>query len=289
MAKTTDQIALNDWQAVGRYEDIPFGKPRATRLLGQHIVVEREESGAVCAFETDEAGARGNRVQAKERYGHVFVTLGDSPRQLLEMPEFEEPGRRLITCGIVTVKASPLRIVENFLDMAHFPFVHTDILGAEPHTSVPTYKAEIRPDVDEVWATDCQFYQQQAAMSASGGQQTQYEYRVSSPFITVLYKTCPARPEAWDLIGLFAQPLEEGHCDVHTFMLLFDDVTPDVDLVHFQQTIFVQDRSILENQRPQLMPLTPGHEVPIRADIMSTAYRRWLHQKGLKFGALKAA
>ncbi len=34
------------------------------------------------------------------------------------------------------------------------------------------------------------------------------------------------------------------------------------DLIHFQQTIFLQDRSILENQIPRLLPLDPGMEIP---------------------------
>jgi len=33
--------------------------------------------------------------------------------------------------GAVNVRASGLRIVENFLDLAHFPYVHTDILGTD--------------------------------------------------------------------------------------------------------------------------------------------------------------
>ncbi len=89
------------------------------------------------------------------------------------------------------VRTSGLRIVENFLDMAHFPFVHTDILGAEPHTEVAQYATEIRRDVDEVWATNCRFFQPQAAASATEGIVTEYQYRVASPFVTVLYKTCP--------------------------------------------------------------------------------------------------
>jgi len=287
MPKTSDTVALNDWQALGRSEDVPDHKPRVTRLLGQPVRLERE-AGAVAGWELDERGVKTQPIATQERYGHVFATLGDRPRALLEMPEFDEPGRRLITCGIVTVKASPLRIVENFLDMAHFPYVHPGILGAEPDTEVAPYKAEIRTDVDEVWATECTFFQQQAAMSATGGITTRYEYRVTSPFITVLYKTCPIRDDAWDLIGLFVQPLEEDHCDVHTFMLLYDEDNPDIALVHFQQTIFLQDRSILENQRPVLMPLETGRENPVRADLMSSQYRRWLRSKNFRFGALRS-
>ena len=98
----------------------------------------------------------------------VWTTLGEPARDIVDIPEAAEPDRRFVPCGAVTVNASGLRIVENFLDMAHFPFVHTDILGAEPHTEVLHYTTEIRRDVDEVWATNCQFFQPKAAMSAQG-------------------------------------------------------------------------------------------------------------------------
>ena len=106
-----------------------------------------------------------------------------------------EPGRRLITCGSVRVHTSSSWIVENFLDMAHFPFVHTGILGAESHTEVGDYKAELRREVDEVWATKCEFYQPKAAAAAGAGQMVHYQYRVMTPFVAVLYKTCPSRPK----------------------------------------------------------------------------------------------
>ena len=76
------------------------------------------------------------------------------------------------------------------------------------------------------------------------------------------------------------QPLRIG-----VAMALFDDTTSLTDLIHFQQTIFVQDRSILENQLPRLLPLDPGMEVPTQADLTSVAYRRWLKRAGYTYGA----
>jgi phenylpropionate dioxygenase-like ring-hydroxylating dioxygenase large terminal subunit len=46
----------------------------------------------------------------------------------------------------------------------------------------------------------------------------------------------------------------------------------------------LQDRIILENQRPVLLPLEPRLETPTRADASSIAYRRWLKEKGLTYG-----
>jgi len=43
MTKTTDPVARNDWQVIGRTDDIKYGKPRQTRLLGQNLVAERKK------------------------------------------------------------------------------------------------------------------------------------------------------------------------------------------------------------------------------------------------------
>lgn len=287
MSKTTDTVALNDWQTIGRIEDVHPCAARRTRLLGQDIVAERDKAGAVHIFECDGAGRKAASLPVREVYGHVWTSLGTPERDLIDMPEFDEPGRRLITCGAVTVRTSPLRIVENFLDLAHFPYVHGGVLGIELQSEVTDYDIEIRRPENEIWATQCRFFQPQAAKSADGGQISEYMYRVASPFVTILYKTCPIRPGAWDLIGLFVQPLDEEICDVHSFVLAFDETSSDNDLLHFQQMIFVQDRSILENQVPALLPLDPRDENAIRADATSMAYRRWLRDKGLKFGAVK--
>ena len=138
-----------------------------------------------------EGGSLGEILPTRERYGFIWTTLGTPERELFDIPEADEPDRRHVVCGAVAVRASGLRIVENFLDMAHFPFVHTDILGAEPHTEVRHYTTEIRRDVDEVWATNCEFFQPQAALSATGGTMTQYMYRVAAPFQTLALQDLP--------------------------------------------------------------------------------------------------
>jgi phenylpropionate dioxygenase-like ring-hydroxylating dioxygenase large terminal subunit len=274
-----DEASLNQWYAIHTLDDLPAGET-ADRLLGTDIVVARAADGAIAVREARD----GRPLPILQRYRYLWTSLGTPPADLFALPEAEEPDRRIVECGAVLVQASGLRIVENFLDMAHFPYVHTDILGAEPHTEVPRYAVEIRRDVDEVWATDCQFYQPQAAMSAKEGITTQYMYRVMAPFATLLYKTCPNAPNRWDVICLFVQPLDPDRCRAHPVMFLLDEETSLADLVHFQQMIFLQDRIILENQRPVLLPLEPRAEIPTRADATSIAYRRWLKEKGVTYG-----
>ncbi len=272
----TDPVR-DEWYPVALVSQLR-NAPRDTLLLGTAIRIALDDNGVTVT-------ADGKALLSHVRYGHVWTSLGTPPHPVFAMPEADQPGRRLVDVGLVRVKCSPLRAVENFLDIAHFPFVHTDILGAEPHTEVGRYDVAIRDEVDEVWATKVQFYQPQAAKSAQGGITTEYMYRVPAPTVAVLYKTCPPRPGEWDVITLFVQPLTETLCEVWPWMALFDDETPMTDLIHFQQTIFLQDRSILENQQPSLLPLDPGMEIPTRADLTSVAYRRWLKRRGYTFGA----
>lgn len=273
-----DPVIRNQWYPVAIAAQIAAGGERQTMLLGHDIRVFRDEDGPAVSLDN------GERLKVTEAYGHVWASLGE-PGEIFPIPEAAQEGRRFVDVGAVRVKCSPLRAVENFLDIAHFPFVHTDVLGAEPHTEVYRYQVDIRDDVDEVWATKVRFYQPQAAKSAEGGIETDYQYRVPAPTCAVLYKTCPPRPEEMDVIAIFVQPLTEELCDAWPWMALFDDDSSMADMIQFQQMIFLQDRSILENQLPRKLPLDPGLEIPTRADMTSIAYRRWLKKRGYSYGA----
>ncbi|OLP60254.1 (2Fe-2S)-binding protein [Xaviernesmea oryzae] len=274
-----DQAALDQWYPLATESVLARGRT-PSRLLGTDLAIDKADDGALTVTIAGSAVP----LPVLHRFGLVWVTLGRPSGGLFALPEADETDRRVVNCGAVAVHASGLRIVENFLDMAHFPFVHTDILGAEPHTEVLHYTTEIRRDVDEVWATNCQFFQPQAALSATDGIMTQYIYRVMTPFSTLLYKTCPNSANRWDVICLFVQPMEPDRCIAHPVMFLIDDVSTTTELVHFQQLIFLQDRIILENQRPVLLPMEPRSEIPTRADASSIAYRRWLKEKGITYG-----
>ncbi|WP_419911274.1 aromatic ring-hydroxylating dioxygenase subunit alpha [Hoeflea sp.] len=265
------------WYPVALASALP--EARNTLLLGRQITVGPGSDGAWVNAEDSE------RLPVVERFGHVWTCPGKPRKELFDIPEVYTEGRRLVDVGSVRVRCSPLRAVENFLDIAHFPFVHTDILGSESHTEVDRYNVEIREAVDEVWATKVRFFQPQAAKSATGGIDTEYMYRVPAPTCAVLYKTCPPRPGEWDVITLFVQPLTEEWCEVWPWMALYDDDSTMAEMVGFQQLIFMQDRSILENQVPRKLPLDPGMETPTQADLTSVAYRRWLKKIGYHYGA----
>jgi phenylpropionate dioxygenase-like ring-hydroxylating dioxygenase large terminal subunit len=289
MDNELDVNVLNDWFVVAAASELDNAAPLHTTLLGTAIVVWRDAAGALHAAADSGDPQQAKQYQVQQRYGFVWVCLGTSAKELFALPEFDEPGRRFINAGTFGVKTSGLRIVENFLDMGHFPYVHTDILGKDPHSEVADYKVTTNADTGEIWATECRFWQPRAAASAEGGLDVAYTYRITQPFSAILYKTSPARENAFDVIGVYVQPLQEDECRATLWLLLFDDENSDTDIIAFQQTIFAQDRPILENQLPKLMPLDLKSEIPARADAASIAYRRRLAQIGLRYGVKKTA
>jgi len=282
MSLTDDRAALDQWYVLGALQDFPVGTV-ASRLLGEDLTVTHGNDGTL------EVQTSGRRLPVRTDYDHLWTSAGTPSRPVFDLPEAREPDRRSIYCGAVKVRASGLRLIENFLDLAHFPYVHSDVLGTEEKPEVAKYEVEQRRDVDELWATKCEFFQPRAAAASDEGQISQYMYRVVSPFNVTLYKTPPTAPNRWDVIALFVQPVEEAVSVAHPYMLLIDDTSTDAELIAFQQMIFLQDKIVLENQRPLLLPLQPGRETPTRADLSSVLYRRWLKEKQLRFGVEERA
>lgn len=278
-----DDVLRDDWFVVCAAQRVT-AFVKTTKLLGQPVAIWREEGAPVAAPHPTSK----ERYRTMDRYGYTWVSLGEPKAPLFSLPEFDQPGRRLIDCGAFGVRTSGLRMIENFLDMGHFPYVHTEILGKEPHTEVKEYRVAV-DDNDELWATDCVFWQPKAAAAASSGMDVHYTYRVMQPFSAILYKSSPARPDERDVIALFVQPLSGVESRAHLMMLLYDEAHNDTELIAFQQTIFGQDKPILENQLPARLPLGARAETPARADAASIAYRRWLQRRGVTFGTVTSA
>ena len=284
MTATTDQVARNEWVVCAWLGQIAPDATHDTMVMGQSIRITRTGQDVYQIAEMNQDGSLGRALPVQARYACLFTTLGTPTRPLPEIAEFDESDRVIVNCGSVGVRTSPYRLVENFLDMAHFSFIHVDTLGAMDKTEVLAYRTEHRKDVDEVWAIDCAFFQPAASAAATGGQMTHYLYRIMSPFSVMLYKNVSEGSDRNDAVCVFIQPLTETSCLAYMPLAIVDDPGRAADIADFQQSIFLQDRVILENQRPALLPLDPTYELPTRADASSIAYRRWLKAMNISFG-----
>jgi phenylpropionate dioxygenase-like ring-hydroxylating dioxygenase large terminal subunit len=279
----SDGALLDDWHVIADLAILSPSAPFRTRLLGVDLTISYSELHDVQVVRVDKC----ETVHSAQRYGFLWVCLGKPQRDIVLVPETEETDRYVVTGGSIAVKVSGLRVVENFLDMGHFAFVHTGWLGEEPHTEVAPYKVEIT-DADEVLATGCKFYQPVASPTAKEGLVVDYVYKVIRPYIVALYKTNPVHRERLDVITLFVQPVDEENCIAHPLLCYLKVDIGESAIRTFMQFIFAQDKPILENQFPKRLPLDPRAETPIRADAASVFYRRWLRDHAVSYGAIRA-
>ncbi|MRW91115.1 Rieske 2Fe-2S domain-containing protein [Duganella sp. FT80W] len=233
--------------------------------------------------------AQVTQYQVQEQYGLAWVCLGTPAHNgPPAFPEFASDQLRKVWCGPYAVQASAPRIVENFLDMAHFAFVHEGILGHQDEPVIPDYKVETFDDPEYgsgVWAKECYAWQPQASRSATGASDIEYTYRVIRPLSTILTKNPPGAIR--EAIAMFVQPLTETSSRAWVIMALNDFVSSEESMREFQDTIFGQDLPILESQYPARLPLAPGAEVSVACDRMSLAYRGYLKQQDLQYGVIR--
>lgn len=265
---------------------------RGTRLsLGRVVDGDRLEcpyhgwtygDGGMCVHipahpeQSPPAKARVTVYRATAAYGVVWATLGGGVPGQPKFDVLDAPGHYVLMAGPYPVKASGPRVVENFLDVGHFPFVHEGILGDRQRPEIADYDASIGPD--GVLATGVKVFQPDPYATGEGSTVT-YTYRVHRPLSASFIKHGDHS---------FAMLLSVTPHDAVTstaWMWMAMNYEPATDMIEFQDRIFAQDRPILESQRPELLPLDLQAELHLRSDRTAIAYRRWLRQLGVRTGA----
>jgi phenylpropionate dioxygenase-like ring-hydroxylating dioxygenase large terminal subunit len=224
---------------------------------------------------------------ACEAYGLVWVKLDKNAKEvaLPTFPAEADSHLRKLNCGPYDVATSAPRIVENFLDMAHFGFVHEGWLGARDTTAIADYQVQSTPH--GLLATQCKAWQPQSSVSAKGPTLVEYTYEVTAPFCSVLTKIPDAqnaKEDFHDAIALFVCPLTPETSRVWFRLAVADFASSEDKLRAFQDTIFLQDKPILESQSPKRLPLDLRAELHTTADKASSLYRRHLRSIGVTFG-----
>jgi len=221
--------------------------------------------------------------RVREAFGLSWVAAAEAgDDEPFAPPRLEGLPQRRVLCGPFDVDTSAPRVVENFLDTAHFGIVHEGGLGTRAHLQVPSYEVVAdalgRPGVPRYRA----WQPRGSTGMQAGGAWVDYRYQVLSPFSALLHKHAEGAmaPEAY---ALWTSPLGEDRCRVWFTIFVDERAADDATLIDFQQRIFAQDRPILQSQRPARLPLDGG-ELFCAADRLSAAYRRWLRSLNFTHG-----
>jgi phenylpropionate dioxygenase-like ring-hydroxylating dioxygenase large terminal subunit len=214
--------------------------------------------------------------RARAHYGVVWASLGGATRELPRFELLDDPTHQVLMAGPYRVHASGPRVVENFLDVGHFPFVHEGILGDRARPEIADYEAVV--DDDGVLATGVKVYQPDPYATGRGSVVT-YTYRVHRPLSASFIK------HGEHSFGMLLSVTPHDAVDSTAWMWMAMNYEPESEMVEFQDRIFAQDRPILESQRPELLPLDLQAELHLRSDRTAIAYRRYLRELGVRTGA----
>ena len=233
------------------------------------------------------------RFQAREAYGLIWVCVsGSEPDSVFEWPHFaaeSDVALHKLICGPYDVATSAPRVVENFLDMAHFGFIHEGWLGSRDATAIGDYQVE--PTATGLVASNCKAWQPKSGVHSMAPAQVEYRYEVTAPYCATLTKVPDPASMALanfrESIGLFVCPVAPELSRVWFRLAVAhtgSNQASDDKLRDFQHTIFMQDKPILESQQPKRLPLALHAERHTAADKASSAYRRHLAGLGITFG-----
>jgi phenylpropionate dioxygenase-like ring-hydroxylating dioxygenase large terminal subunit len=209
-----------------------------------------------------------------ERYGLVWVCLGEPAREVPRIPQWENEAYRKCFTGPYLFRANALRCIDNFIDAAHFPFVHSGINGRPeaPDTTIEYEVAEVEGEL----ATS-EFFVVQPDADARGIQlRVKYRYYCLTP--TVAYSDKETGEDEHWFTWAAVTPVD---VDTSLFWLVmcFNHKQPirEEDIRQRQSRIFEDgDRRIVESQRPVQLPLGVSNEMHVRSDLLGVAYRKWV-------------
>jgi methylxanthine N1-demethylase len=244
--------------------------------------------------------ARLRAYRAEERNGLIWVCLEDEETfPIPEFPEFADPTFRVVAGPNYEWRTGAHRRLENFVDFAHFPWVHEGILGTRDQPEVPDH---------DVWrdGSTLRFQRrtrEQSAAASSSASDDGTDSGGRNDFRALRFGRGEAQPDTIEVVYdyVLSMPLtihfERTFLGSQRYVLLMT-ATPiapkltrsfwfqarnyaqdedDRSYLEFEGTVLNQDQPIVESQRPEMLPVDLSAELHIRgADKVSVEYRKWL-------------
>ncbi len=272
---------------VHRGAALSLGCVRDGKLVCPYHGWEYDASGACVNIpqlpddRTIPAKARAFPYGCIERYGFVWVNLGNNRPDMFRYPEFDDPAWRNVVWGPQEVNAKPPRIVENFLDVGHLAVVHEGYLGVSTHTEIGDYRVHqdetgIRSDEIAVFQPDPD--------GTGQAKHVFYTYEIMRP-LTVRFTKRDRENGHRFAIMLTVRPVDETKSVAYGILSFnYDTGMTDEEIIRFQDLIFSQDKPVVENQKPEDLPLDLQAELSLTCDRVSIAYRKYLAELGVTLG-----
>ena len=316
--------ALRDaWSPVAEPADIAPG-PLGVRLLGQDLVLWRDDSSALtaaldrcphreaplsigcvengslaCAYHGWKFGEEGRCVNipsassseavippaahllaldVQERYGLVWVCPGKPPGDIATIEQDDDPAFRRINTGVELWRTSATRMVDNFLDRSHFPWVHTGTIGDGLDPRVPRFTLVKLDDHFTGYEYEVDANNPTEASVTSGSdEETVHRHMTTGFHLPTLVRSTIMYEDGLEHIILMASTPVDDTTALFTFVIWRnDDHSLDAEaVIAFDRAIGAEDRVMLEKV-PGVLPMGQKALASVQSDKASVEWRRQL-------------
>jgi vanillate O-demethylase monooxygenase subunit len=216
-----------------------------------------------------------------ESHGMVFLAPEDPLAPLGLIPEAADPAFVAGELPTLGARASAGLLADNFLDVAHFPFVHAGTFGADEAAEVPRFEVG-RDGWAFTMGYEHSFANREDPAVAAGTrpvvQTRRLTYRLDAPFHLQL-RIDFVEAGGTNVIGFFIQPETAERCRLFTTLWRNDldgDEARLAEAVDFEVAVLREDLAIQEAFDNLVLPLAPTAEVHTRADRTTLELRRVL-------------
>jgi vanillate O-demethylase monooxygenase subunit len=228
------------------------------------------------------ASYRVRTFRTQQRYGMIWVCLDDESREDLPtypaLDGYDESA--MMFAAVWQWPMSAARQIENFVDLAHLPFIHATTLGGDQNARIAPAKVEQRPKSVMLNASFVE------TVPFDEPTECLLSYEIFLPF-GINFTSTPVGGTGFSSVNI-ASPTTAHSTRVFQVMargepgqVFEEDKWSLPSNEGGPGVINQQDIDILEHLAIHDMPLTEKLEIHLPVDNVSTAYRQRLRELGL--------
>ena len=213
-----------------------------------------------------------------ERYGLVWVCIGEPVAGIPEIEQEHDPSFRRINTPVDTWKVSATRMTDDFLDITHFPFVHTGTFGRRQDTRVP--KVELGALDDDFHGYRYEVFANNASVGTiASGQEVAVVHRTMTSGFSLpltVRSTIEYDTGLQHILLLLSTPIDDVTSYFTFVVWRNDDFSRSAEeIIRLDFAIGAEDKAMLEKV-PGVLPLDQTTLVSVQADKCNVEWRRQL-------------
>lgn len=215
-------------------------------------------------------------ITIEERYGLVWLCPGEHSAPIPHLAVDGDPAFTRLNTAMQLWNCSATRMIDNMLDVAHFPYTHAGTFGREQETQVPKYSLTQLDDTFHGYEYSVTVNNEGEAKSMSGGGDDVITIDMSTGFALPfsVRSTMSYDNGIEQTLFMTAAPIDTERSHFTFVLWRNDDVSSTgQDIIDFELEVALEDQAMLEQLDGEI-PLEHGALVDVQSDKASLEWRR---------------